>query len=55
VLGGAETVLGLTTAFQPLESQRCLFRVDKTANDRTGRDAGMAKALNWRIAGAASG
>lgn len=26
-LGGAETVLGLTTAFQSVEAQRCLFRV----------------------------
>ena len=56
VLGGAETVLGLTGAFQPLESQRCLFRVDRVASDRTGRNAGLSpKAVNWRLAGAASG
>ena len=53
VLGGAETVLGLTAAFQPLESQRCLFRVDR-AGSRPGKDGTVPKAMAWRLPTAAT-
>jgi chemotaxis protein methyltransferase CheR len=50
VLGGAETVLGLTASFQPLESQRCLFRVDRSAADRPARDTALSpQAGVWRL------
>ncbi len=54
VLGGAETVLGLTTAFQPLESQRCLFKVDR-AGDRAAKDGALqGKLAGWRLPSAAT-
>lgn len=54
VLGGAETVRGLTAAFQPLESQRCLFRVDR-AGSRTAKDGALqSKPVAWRLPNAAT-
>ncbi len=56
VLGGAETVLGLTAAFQPMEQQRCLFRVEPRGADRGARNgASPVDAGAWRLSAAAPG